>query len=122
MLSIPEDERGPKPDDRIRLVQFWCETVSWLCQQYSTEYADGDFRTRWAVYHVMGLIADTAKGLGDEVRARMSGINWRGLSGLRTFLVHRPWDVDPRIVWESATEDIPLLLSELRRHQTQQAG
>lgn len=122
MSFMPEDERGPKPDDRIRLVEFWCETVGWLCQQYSTEYADGDLRTRWAIYHVMGLIADTAKGLGDEARTRMIGVNWRALSGLRTFLVHRPWDVDPGIVWESATEDIPFLLSELRRHQTQQAG
>ena len=71
---------------------------------------------------LLGLIADTAKGLGGEARTRIIGVNWRALSGLRTFLVHRPWDVDPGIVWESATDDIPFLLSELRRHQTQQAG
>ena len=98
----------------MRLVEFWCETIGWLCQQYPAEYSDGDLRTRWAVYHVMGLIADTAKGLGEETRARMVGVNWRELSGLRTFLVHRPWDVNPRIVWDSATGDIPLLLAQLR--------
>ena len=115
MLSTPQDERGPKPDDRIRLVEFWCETIGWLCQQYPSEYADGDLRTRRAFYHVMGLIADTSKGLGSETRAAMTNVDWKGLDDMRIFLVHRPWDVSPEIVWESATEDIPLLLSELRR-------
>ena len=119
MLSTPPDERGPKPDDRIRLVEFWCETIGWLCQQYPAEYAGGDLRTRWAIYHVIGLIADATKGLGDATRAQMIGINWRELSGLRTFVVHRPWDVNPRIVWESATEEIPVLLAELRRFRAE---
>ena len=115
MLSMPPDELGPQPDDRFRLVEYWCEAIGWLCQQYAGEYADGDLRTRWAVYHVIGLIADTAKELGDEIRAAMTRVDWKDLSGMRTFLVHRPWDVSPAIVWESATEDIPVLLAELRR-------
>jgi uncharacterized protein with HEPN domain len=68
----------------------------------------------------MGLIADTAKDLPDEVRAALTGINWRELSGMRTFLVHRPWDVNTQVVWQSATEDIPVLLTELRRVMTKQ--
>ena len=101
-------------------MEFWCEAVGWLCQEYPTAYADGELRTRWATYHVMGLIADTAKDLPDEVRAALTGINWRELSGMRTFLVHRPWDVNTQVVWESATEDIPVLLTELRRVMTKQ--
>ena len=115
MLSTPQNELGPRPDDRFRLVEFWCEALDWLCKQYPDEYANGDLRTRWAIYHVMGLIADTAKGLGDETRSQMAVVNWRGLSGLRTFVVHRPWNVNSRIVWESATEEIPVLLGEVRR-------
>ena len=115
MLSTPPNDHGPRPDDRFRLAEFWCETVGWLCQEYPTAYAVGDLRTRWAIYHVMGLIADTAKGLGNETRAQMTGVNWRQLSGLRTFLVHRPWDVNPQIVWDAAMEDIPVLLAEVRR-------
>ena len=119
MLSTPPNDYGPKPDDRFRVVEFWCEAVGWLCQEYSNEYAEGELRTRWSIYHVMGLIADTAKDLGDASRAQMVGVNWRDLAGLRTFLVHRPWDVNPRIVWESATEDIPVLLAEVRRVRMQ---
>ena len=121
MLSTPPNDHGPRPDDRFRLVEFWCEAVGWLCQEYPTAYTEGDLRTRWAICHVMGLIADTAKDLGDEIRAQMTEVNWKDLSGLRTFLVHRPWDVNPRIVWESATEDIPVLLAEVRRVRAEQS-
>ena len=122
MLSIPPDELGPKPDDRFRLVEYWCQAVGWLCQQYSDEYADGDLRTRWAIYHPLGLIAYTAKDLSDENRAAMTRVNWKDLSGMRTFLVHRPWEVKAQIVWESATQDIPVLLAEVRRLQSRQPG
>ncbi len=117
MLFSPRDELGPKPDDRFRLVEHWCQVVGWLCRQYAEEYADGDLRTRWAVYHTIALIADTAKDLDDETRAAMTHVNWRDLSGLRTFLVHRPWAVKSQVVWESATDDIPVLLAELHRFQ-----
>lgn len=115
MLFTPRDELGPKPDDRFHLVEHWCQVVGWLCQRYAREYSDGDLRTRWAVYHTIALIADTAKDLDDETRAAMTHVNWKDLSGLRTFLVHRPWAVKSQIVWEAAIEDIPVLLGEVRR-------
>ena len=115
MLFTPLDELGPRPGDRFRLVEYWCEVVIWLCQEYPVEYANGDVRTRWAIYHTMGLIADTAKDLEAETRIAMTRVNWKDLSGMRTFLVHRPWDVNPSTVWDSATEDIPMLLEDLRR-------
>ena len=122
MLSTLPDDKGPKSDDRLRLVEYWCNVIGCLVQRHRAEYEDGDLRTRWAFYHAMGLIADTAKDIGPETRGRMVGVDWRGLSSLRTFLVHRPWDVDDQIVWQSATEDIPLLLTEVRRMIAERSG
>ena len=115
MSFTPLDDLGPRPDDRVRLVAHWCQVVAWLCRQYPDEYAAGDLQARWALYHTVALVADTSKGLPDETIAAMTGVVWRQLYSMRNFLVHRPWAVDYQIVWDAATGDIPLLLSELRR-------
>ena len=115
MSFTPLDDAGPKPDDRVRLVAHWCQVVAWLCQQYPDEYGTGDLQTRWVLYHTVALVADTAKALPGEINSAMVGIDWKNLAAIRTFLVHRPWDVNPWIVRRTAVTDIPLLLSELRR-------
>ena len=104
------------------MVEHWCEVVVWLSEQYADDYHSADLRTRLAMYHAMGLIADASTGLDEQVRDAMPAVDWKELVKMRVILVHVPWKVDPGVVWESATEDIPLLVSELRRHQTQQAG
>ena len=114
MLSTPPSEHGPTSSDRLRLVEHWCLVVSWLCQNYVGEYRAGDLRTRLAVYHAIGLIADASRGLGDT-RVQMPSIDWVGLLGMRTFLVHRPWAVNGDTVWSAATESVPELLAEVRR-------
>ena len=118
MSFIPQNDRGPLLGDRISLLEHWCEVVGWMCREYADDYAAGDLRTRWALYHTMGLVADIAKHLDDDIRAAMTGVtpgDWKGLGDVRVFVVHRPWLVDHSIVWATATEDIPVLLAELRR-------
>ena len=120
--SIPPSERGPNASDRLWQVEHWCEVVAWLCTQYEAEYRDGDLRTRLAVYHSIGLIVDSVKAFSDETRAAIRNIDWRWLSRTRAILVHQPWRANSRIVWSTATSDIPLLLAQLRHLRAQQGG
>ena len=118
MSFTPQNDRGPLPVDRISLLEHWCEVVGWMCREYADDYAAGDLRTRWAMYHALGLVADIARHLDDDIRSAMTGVtpnDWKNLTDVRVFVVHRPWRVDYRIVWATATDDIPVLLSELRR-------
>ena len=114
-LFLPPSERGPNASDRLRQIEHWCEVVSWLCASYGEEYRAGDPRTRLAVYHSIGLIVDSAKGLSDDVRAAIRNVDWRWLSRTRAILVHQPWRANSRIVWSTAVGDIPALLVEVRR-------
>lgn len=38
-------------------------------------------------------------------------LSWRGLIDMRQVLVHKPWAVDHAIVWRTATEEFPALLT-----------
>ena len=114
MLFTPPDERGPNPTDRLRQTEHWCEVVVWLCQNHAGDYMAGDLRTRLAVYHSIGVIADVSKDIDETTRDSMN-VNWRRLQGMRVILVHRPWKVNPNTVWLAATRSVPNLLAELRR-------
>ena len=51
-----------------------------------------------------------------QIPARFGCLNPANLFyAMRNFLVNRSWAVDYQIVWDAATGDIPLLLSELCR-------
>ena len=89
--------------------------VVWLGEQYAADYHRADLRTRLAMYHAMGLIADASTGLDDATRDAMPAVDWKELVKMRVILVHVPWKVNSQTVWESATEDIPILLAEVRR-------
>ena len=93
-----------------------------LSRDYQNDYMDGDLRTRFAIYHAIGLIADAANSLSEDAQAQMPSVNWAGLSGMRIFLVHRPWRVDSEIVWAAVTTSVPALLSEIRRYIALQDG
>ena len=118
--STSPSERGPNASDRLRQVEHWCQVVAWLCTHYEAEYRDGDLRTRLAVYHSIGLTVDSVKAFSDETRADIRNVNWRWLSRTRAILVHQPWRANPRIVWPTATVDIPALLVEVRRVRAQE--
>ena len=114
--STQPSELGPEPSDHLGRVEHWCEVVIWLSQHHQRAYLDGELRSRFAIYHAIGLIADAARGLRPEVMREIANINWAGLFGMRTILVHRPWLVDSDNVWFAAARDVPSLLAEVRRY------
>ena len=114
MLFSPPNELGPNPPDRLRQTEHWCEVVIWLSQNHSDDYMADDLRTRLAMYHSIGVIADISKDIDTAIRADMSVV-WKDLFDMRIILVHCPWKVDPDIVWLTATKSIPNLLAEVRR-------
>ena len=117
--STQPSELGPEPSDHLGRVEHWCEVVIWLTQQHQQDYLDGELRSCLAIYHAIGLIADAARGLRPEVLQDVPSVNWVGLFGMRTILVHRPWLVASDNVWSAATREVPSLLAEVRRYIAQ---
>lgn len=70
----------------------------------------------------MGIlqIGELAGSLSEEFRAKTSGkIPWSNIKGMRNIVAHNYGSVDEGLLWETVTEDIPILLefcnSELER-------
>lgn len=67
-----------------------------------------------AVLWNIEVIGEAAKNLPDDVRARMPGIEWKKVAGMRDWISHVYYRVDDDIVWDVIEHKIPELLCALR--------
>lgn len=62
------------------------------------------------------IIGEAASQISRELRDRSPGLPWADVIGMRNRLVHAYFDIDPDIVWDTAAQDLPPLVTELTRH------
>ena len=74
---------------------------------------DADLKTQSAVLHQLMVIGEAVKRLSLEFRASHSGIPWSDIAGMRDHLIHGYDIVDLEEVWNTATVDVPDLLTAL---------
>lgn len=58
-----------------------------------------DEKTKDAVVRNFEVIGEAASKLSEELKAKHSDIDWRGVIGLRNVLIHDYFGVDYNIVW-----------------------
>lgn len=74
-----------------------------------------DFRINFAVVRALEIIGEATKRLPMEVRQEYPSIPWREMAGMRDRIIHGYDTVDLHIVWETVTQRIPALKSEIER-------
>lgn len=67
-------------------------------------------------------ISENAKHLSDEYRVNRPSIPWMAISGLRNRIVHDYGHVELGIVYETLKNDIPELLSVIRKDNNADSG
>jgi uncharacterized protein with HEPN domain len=75
---------------------------------------DNDRMLLFALVRAIEIIGEAASRLSPEARAAMPSIPWGSVVAMRHRLVHAYFDVDRTILWKTATEEMPPLLSILR--------
>lgn len=81
----------------------------------------GDDYTRWAAdddlrlitERLVEIIGEAARAMSPEGRAAYPEVDWAGLIGLRTVLVHAYHRVQPELLWQAAAVDIPVIAAAL---------
>ncbi|HUE25099.1 MAG TPA: DUF86 domain-containing protein [Bryobacteraceae bacterium] len=62
-----------------------------------------------AVLHHLTVIGEAVNRLSPEVRDNHPEVPWRQLVSVRNRIVHAYFDLDWKILWIAATEDVPAL-------------
>lgn len=74
---------------------------------------DRDRMFALALVKCIEIVGEAAAGLGPEMRERYPGIPWADVVGMRNRLVHAYFEIDMDRVWDTITDDLPRLVTQL---------
>ena len=73
-----------------------------------------DKRTLKAVLYNLAVIGEAARKVPEEVAARYPAIPWREMGDMRNVVIHEYFGVEPKILWETIKNELPLMVSGLK--------
>lgn len=66
-----------------------------------------------ALARELAIIGEACNRLSSEFKEQLPDVEWRDIVQMRNILIHAYNRVDPDIVWEAATVDVPILVDAL---------
>ena len=94
-------------------IKNYCEEIGSFIERFGVDYKIfiGDRAYFNAVAMCILQIGELSNSLSEEFRDETSGkIPWVNIKGMRNIVAHNYGSLDEKLVWETATNDIPELL------------
>lgn len=66
-----------------------------------------------AVIRQLEIIGEATKRMSGETRNRYDEVPWQDIAGMRDKLIHGYFGVDIEIIWNTITDEIPVLKDQL---------
>jgi len=71
-------------------------------------FCDEELIQVWMIYYIQ-IAGEAANQLSDSFKSNHSDIPWKGIIGMRNVLVHQYFGLDLGEIWDTVTNDLPLL-------------
>ena len=107
-----------RPDDLIwlrHILDAAREAIGFVRHRHR-EDLDRDRQLVWALVKAIEIIGEAASQLSEETRAKVAGIPWDKIIGMRHRLVHAYFDINLDILWKTVREGLRPLITELEQH------
>jgi uncharacterized protein with HEPN domain len=104
-------------DDRVRLQHMFDaakEAVSFI-RNKTRGSLDKDRKLVLALVKAIEIIGEAAANVTKECREDLLDIPWTNIVGMRNRLIHAYFDINLDILWQTVTEDIKPLITELEK-------
>jgi uncharacterized protein with HEPN domain len=104
-----------RAEDRVRLrhmVEAAESAVQFLAGRQRPDL-DQDRMLLFAVVRAIEVLGEAASQISAETRAAYADIPWRAIIGMRNRLIHAYFEINTEIVWQTVTQEIPVLLPQL---------
>ena len=105
-----------RAEDRVRLrhmIEAAESAWQFIAGRQRTDL-DEDRMLLFALVHAIEVLGEAASRVSAETRATYTNIPWRAIIGMRNRLIHAYFEINTAIVWQTVTQEIPALLSQLR--------
>jgi uncharacterized protein with HEPN domain len=68
-----------------------------------------------ALTRLVEIIGEAATRVGSEIKSSHPHVPWREIIGMRNRLAHGYDTVDLKVLWDTITEDLPPLITDLEK-------
>ena len=85
-----------------------------LVQGRGREELDTDRQLNLALVRLLEIVGEATARVPEEERLRLPEIPWSQIISLRNRLIHGYDDVDPDIIWNIVTRNLPSLVKALK--------
>ncbi len=106
-----------KREDQVRLRHMLDASLE--IQQYirssTREDLNSDRKLVHSLVRLLEIIGEAATQVSEELRNSIAEIPWPVLTGMRNRLIHAYFSINLDVVWSTSTEDIPSLITELKK-------
>ena len=103
----------PRDDATLLDMANAARLIQTFIQGMTKEAFLGDLKTQSAVLHQVTVIGEAVKRLSQAFRGRHPILPWSLMAGMRDHLMHGDDAVDLEEVWQTATRDVPEVLTTL---------
>jgi len=76
---------------------------------------DTDRKLCLSLVHLLEIIGEAATGISPDFHLKHPDVPWKKMTGMRNRLIHAYFDVNLDVVWQTVTEDLPGLVTQLER-------
>ncbi len=107
----------PPPDDATRLHHI-IDSASKAVQFTQGKSRDDLVRDELlglALIRLLEIIGEASSVISEGFRAKYPEIPWRQMAEMRNRLIHGYFDVDQKLVWETAVQELPPLIVQLEK-------
>jgi uncharacterized protein with HEPN domain len=66
-----------------------------------------------ALLRLLEITGEAARGLSPVIQNRYPEIPWQQMAGMRNRLIHGYFDVDPDMIWQTVTAELPPLIEQI---------
>jgi uncharacterized protein with HEPN domain len=104
------------PEDRVGLrhIADGLGSAVRFTRGRTREDLDGDEMLVFALMHALQIVGEAASRISSETRDQRREVPWASMIGMRHRLVHAYFDVNLDILWTTAVEAAPALLTQIR--------
>lgn len=109
---MPLEARDPKLIEDIRKAAS--EAASFVSNMSEAGFYK-DVKTQKAIERELEIIGGASRGLSAQGRARFPHVPFSRMIGMRNILAHDYGRVDPKQLWDTVQDALPLLLDDLNK-------
>jgi len=91
-----------------------CDHITEHIKGHTFETFIKDKKTFDAVMMELIIVGEAATHFPNEIRERNLEIRWTSIVGLRNFMTHEYFEIDPKRIWSAAITHVPELKKQVK--------